>query len=691
MIFSEKELCRPTRIHRFSPHYFFLFPIFMEIWPVICDQQPFMKYGRIWLFTALLGLVSSLRASAQEKKSIYDPRELWAPFFYAHGGNGFRSAAGKPGPDYWQNRSDCKITAVLDTLTHTVRGIAKIRYKNNSPDALHFLWLQLDQNIYREDSRATATTPIAGGRFANEDFTQGYVLIGVEVNGKKADYVTSDTRMRVRLTEPLSGKGGVADLKIQFRFTVPRKGSDRMGRLATPNGEIYQMGQWYPRMCVYDDVRGWNTLPYLGAGEFYLEYGDIEYTIDAPAGMVVVGSGVLQNPKQVLTKTERRRLAKAQRSDQIVVIRSASDVRDPQSRPRIGMLTWRFRCEQTRDVAWAASRAFTWDAAKINLPNGAHGLAQSLYPIESQQAWKRATEYTKHSIEFYADYLYPYTYTVATNVAGRVSGMEYPGIVFCDYKCKGQSLWFTTTHEFGHNWFPMVVGSDERRYAWMDEGFNTFINGLCTADFNGGEYDTPAQDYAVNYCFNPDGACIMTIPDVQRGQNLAADAYYKPAMGLRLLRDVILGRDRFDQAFKTYVHRWAFKHPTPWDFFHSMENVAGEDLSWFWRAWFFKNYALDQAVKGVDYIDGKPAKGALITVENRGKMALPVIAAITESNGETTVVKLSVEIWQRGPTWTFRFDSHSKIERVELDPEHQLPDANRANNIYVTTYGTSEK
>ncbi|MEH0008180.1 MAG: M1 family metallopeptidase [Flavobacteriales bacterium] len=642
-----------------------------------------MKYLNTRLFTALIGLVC-LTASAQEKKSIYDPHELWNPLFYPHGGNEFRSAAGKPGPGYWQNRADYKITAALDTLNHTVAGLVKIRYKNNSPDDLHFLWLQLDQDIYRRDSRATATTPVTGGRFANEDFTQGYALSYVKVNGKAVDYIVNDTRMRVQLTKPLSAKGGVAKLEIQFRFTVPEKGSDRMGRLTTPSGEIYQIGQWYPRMCVYDDVRGWNTMPYLGAGEFYLEYGDIEYRINAPADMIVVGSGILQNPKQVLTSTERERLSKAWKSDQTVTIRSAGEVGDPKSRPQSGALTWRFRCRQTRDVAWAASQAFIWDAAKMDLPDGAPGLAQSLYPVESQPAWNRATEYAKHSIEFYSDYLYPYTYTVATNVAGRVGGMEYPGIVFCDYKGAGEQLWFTTTHEFGHNWFPMIVGSDERRYFWMDEGFNTFMNGLCTADFNGGAYDTPAKDYVVDYCFNPHRESTMTIPDVQRVQNLAADAYYKPAMGLRVLRDVILGKDRFDYAFKTYVHRWAFKHPKPWDFFHSMENAAGEDLDWFWREWFFKNYKLDQAVKSVHYIDGDPTKGALITVENRDQMALPVIAKITESNGKTGVIKLPVEIWQKGDTWTFRYDSHSNIERVALDPEHRLPDINPDNNTWVS-------
>jgi len=245
-------------------------------------------------------------------------------------------------------------------------------------------------------------------------------------------------------------------------------------------------------MCVYDNVYGWNTLPYLGQGEFYLEYGNFDYTITAPAEQIIVGSGELLNPQEVLTAEQLKRWNQAKQSDKTIIIRGADEINNPASRPAgKKTLTWKFHCTNARDVAWAASKAFIWDAAKIDLPNGKTAMAASVYPVESatDSAWKRSTEFVKGAIEYYSKYLYPFTYPCATNVAGIVGGMEYPGIVFCSSKAKGKSLWGVTSHEFGHNWFPMIVGSNERKYPWMDEGFNTFINTMADMNFNNGEFD----------------------------------------------------------------------------------------------------------------------------------------------------------------------------------------------------------
>ncbi len=638
----------------------------------------------------LLCVLLGLRAGAQDQGAAtdYDAHDLWAPLFYPHNGNLYRSAGGQPGPEYWQNSADYRIRCTLDTAAKRLSGTVEIRYHNNSPDDLPFLWLQMDQNIYREDSRAEATSPVSGGRFANKTYTQGYELRSVTVDqgGKsvKADYSVSDTRMQIRLPEPVKARKGEIKITIDYAFDIPQYGTDRMGRTATKNGWIYEIAQWYPRMAVYDDVEGWNNLPYLGAGEFYLDYGDVDYSVTLPADMIVVGSGELTNPNDVLTATERSRLARARTSDSTVFIRTAEEVANAAARGS-GTKTWRFVCKQTRDVAWSASRAFVWDAARINLPGGKTALAQSVYPVESvgDQAWTRSTEFVKACIEHYSEKWYPFTYPTATNVAGEVHGMEYPGIVFCSYQSTGESLWGVTIHEFGHNWFPMIVGSNERKYPWMDEGFNTFINDECTEGFNNGEFAQPVNRHNDAVMLFRDGAdAIMTIPDVTRPYNLGAAAYSKPAMGLALLRDVILGKDRFDLAFRTYAHRWAFKHPTPWDFFHTIENVAGEDLAWFWRAWFFENYRLDQGIKGVKYVDGQAAKGALITVENLDRMALPVIVEVKEANGKDSTFTLPVEIWQRGPEWTFRYPSTSPLRSVVLDPGNLLPDINAANNSW---------
>jgi len=628
--------------------------------------------------------------SQSDSGSHYDQHEAFAPFFYPSNGNEYRSASGQPGPTYWQNRADYKIAVSLDTAQKSVSGSVVITYKNNSPDALKFLWLQLDQNIYREDSRAQATTLLTGGRWANRTFTEGDELKSVDIvmNGKttKAKYKVSDTRMQVWLPQPLTAKTGTLQLKIDYTFAVPQYGTDRMGRLDTKNGWIYEIAQWFPRMCVFDDIEGWNTLPYLGAGEFYLEYGNIDYSITAPSNLIVVGSGALQNPDQCLTSTVRSRLEQARKSDKTVTIVSADELNGNSYHPSKSTLTWHFICQNTRDVAWAASKAFIWDAARINLPSGKKSLAQSVYPVESAKdnAWKRSTEFVKGAIELYSKEWYEFTYPTATNVAGIVGGMEYPGIVFCSYRSSGGGLWNVTNHEFGHNWFPMIVGSNERKFPWMDEGFNTFINGVDTKVFNNGEFNEKSDvEQAAPYMFKNDADAIMTIPDVTQQSFLGVAAYEKPGFGLDILRNQILGKERFDSAFRIYIDRWAFKHPTPWDFFRTMENVSGEDLSYFWRGWFFTNSKLDQGVKDVKYVDNNPAKGALITIVNNDQMVLPVPMKIEQENGKTDSIELPVEIWQRGGEWTFHYPSTSIIKKITIDPDHDYPDIDPSNNTYT--------
>jgi hypothetical protein len=636
----------------------------------------------------------TLFAGAQ---STYNAKEAFNPQFYPYPGNDFRSASGEPGSKYWQNRADYKINCTLDTLKHEVTGETEITYTNNSPDNLRFLWLQLDQNIYRKDSRASATTTETGGRWANAGFTEGDVIksVTVDYNGKKypAKYIITDTRMQVWLNEPLKQAGGKIKLVIPFSFAVPQYGSDRMGRLNTKNGWIYEIAQWFPRLCVYDDIQGWNVLPYLGAGEFYLEYGDTEYSITAPANLVIVGSGELQNPQDCFTPDQLKRYNEAKGSDKTVVIRSEKDITDKDAQPKKTSSTWKFKIQNTRDVAWGASRAFILDAARINLPSGKKSLAMSAYPVESGKDrrgndWTRSTEMVKGSVEHYSQKWYEYPYPVATNVAGIVGGMEYPGIVFCSYSASGSGLWGVTDHEFGHTWFPMIVGSNERKYAWMDEGFNEFINDLSTKAFNKGEFTSqfdpsePGLDYGIKYNMHDQAEGLFHIPDVIQQDYLGSSAYYKPAMMLKVLRTAVLGEERFDAAFREYINRWAFKHPTPWDFFHTMENAGGEDLSWFWRSWVFNTWRLDQSVKGVKYVKSIPANGAEITLENIEKMPMPVTVLVKEANGKEHKLSLPVEIWQRGPEWTFGVPTTSEIKEVILDPDKKLPDWNRTNNSW---------
>lgn len=634
-------------------------------------------------------------------QSNYDAKEAFNPQFYPYPGNEFRSASGEAGPKYWQNHADYTINCLLDTSRHSISGNVAITYTNNSPDNLKFLWLQLDQNIYKKDSRGSATTTEAGGRWANNAFTEGYAIksVAAEYNGKSyaANYTITDTRMQVWLQNALKSAGDKVKLSILFEFQVPQYGTDRMGRLSTKNGWVYEIAQWFPRLCVYDDIQGWNVLPYLGAGEFYLEYGDIAFSVTAPSDIIVVGSGELLNPQECFTADQLKRYNEAKGSDKTVVIRSEKDITDKKTQAKKGNLTWKFKIQNTRDVAWGASKAFILDAAKINLPSGKKSLAISAYPVESTKDkkgndWRRSTEMVKGSIEHYSDKWFEYPYPAAVNVAGIVGGMEYPGIVFCSYSSTGSSLWGVTDHEFGHTWFPMIVGSNERKYAWMDEGFNTFINDLSTEAFNKGEFkqqsffDDPTSSFMIKYTFGDKMDGLYNTPDVMQQENLGVAAYMKPSMMLHALRESVLTPERFDAAFKEYINRWAFKHPTPWDFFHTIENVAGEDLGWFWRAWVLNTWKLDQSVKAVKYVKNIPENGADITLENLEKMPMPVTVLVKETNGKEHTINLPVEVWQRGAQWTFGVPTTSEIKEVVLDPDKKLPDWNRDNNKWKKAF-----
>ena len=647
----------------------------------------------LYRFASLLALLVCSASLSLHAQSNYDHRETFHPQFYPYPGNEMRSASGEPGPRYWQNRADYSIQCRLDTATHSITGELIVTYTNNSNDALRFVWLQLDQNIYKIDSRASATTTEAGGRWANGGFTDGYQISGLQIESMGAWSAPSqqsitDTRMQVWLKSPLA-KGEKLRLKMSYQFAIPEYGTDRMGRLLTKNGWVYEIAQWFPRMCVYDDLQGWNTMPYLGAGEFYLEYGDIDFSITAPANIIVVGSGELLNPKECYTVTQQKRWEQAAASNTTVTIRSAAEVKETTSRPAAANLTWKFKISNARDAAWAASKAFIIDAAKIDLPSGKKSLAISAYPEESigKNGWQRSTEMVKGSIEYYSKKWFEYPYPAATNVAGIVGGMEYPGIVFCSSKSMGEELWGVTDHEFGHTWFPMIVGSNERKYAWMDEGFNTFINDLSTEAFNNGEFKPtffpePSAPFMVKMTFGDKSDGLYNIPDVIQQNNLGVTAYLKPGQMLAQLRDQVLGAERFDMAFKEYIRRWAFKHPSPWDFFHTIENVSGEELGWFWRGWVLNNWKLDVAVRDVRYKKGDITNGIEVTIENLEKMVMPVKVKVIEANGTEHVLSLPVEIWQRGAKWTFDVPTTSEIKQVSVDPEKKLPDFDRANNTW---------
>lgn len=644
-----------------------------------------------FLISSIVALASVSQLFAQNTiQSKYSYEEAFAPVFYPHNGSEYRSASGMPGPKYWQNKVDYKIKAHLDDEKKKISGEVKMSYTNNSPDKLDFMWIQLDQNLFSKKSRGMQTISVGKSRYGSHDipFEGGYTIESVKAaDGEELKYLIDDTRMQVFLPQGLNPAGGSIELQITYNYTIPDYGADRTGVLSTKNGDVFAVAQWYPRVAVYDDILGWNVQPYTGPGEFYLEYGNFEIAITAPAKQVVVCGGELLNPEEVYTGEQLKRWEQARNSDETIVIRSDEEVTKGSSRPKGKKeLTWKFRLNNSRDIAWAASSSFVIDAARINLPDGKKSLAISAYPAESigNNGWERSTEYTKSSIEYYAKKWFSYPYPVAVNVATIVGGMEYPGIVFCKSTAKDAGLWGVTDHEFGHIWFPMIVGSNERLYAWMDEGFNSFINSLSKNEFNNGEYKSPKYDghrLALDY-FQDDTEPIMSSPQNMKEKNIGTLAYRKPQLGLTILREQILGEERFDRAFRQYIEYWAYKHPTPYDFFHTMENVAGENLSWFWRSWFQQSWKLDQAITNVAYVDGDPSKGAIITVANLEKMPMPLIVEATTASGGKERIKLPVEIWERNKSFVFTLPTTEVLNSVVIDPEKVFPDINPSNNSW---------
>lgn len=645
----------------------------------------------------LLVLLLALPATAQDGH----PADRFAPLTDWPTPDRVRLASGAPGPDYWQQQADYTIEATLDPAAHAVAATQRITYTNHSPDALDYLWVHVEQNLFAEGSRGAAITP-ADSRWRGSFPEGGVAFERVELvrDGQRtgAEYMVDDTRMRIDLREPL-GPGEVLALDLAWRFVIPEFGADRMGRMETAAGPIYQLAQWFPRMVVYDDVSGWNPLPYLGQGEFYLNFGTYELALTVPSDYIVMATGEQTNAEATWSAAERDRLAAARQSVERVYIVEPGEVAARAAERRGGTTTWRFRAEDVRDVAWAASPAFIVDGAGLTTPDGNDVLVLSAYPEEgvsddpANPGWEEATRFGRHSIEHYSERWFAYPYPVAINVAGVVGGMEYPMIQFSGVDRRHMALFNVIDHELGHNWFPMIVASDERRWAWMDEGMTMFINLGSTRAFYDenpdrtiagfGEADASryisltTPEAMVTFMQNPVTTAqpVMTTADRKHPAALGYLAYFKPAYALTLLRDVVLGPERFDHAFRTYVERWAFKHPQPADFFRTIEDVSGEDLAWFWRGWFYGTETLDQAVTGIE-ADGD---ASVITVAQRG-LVMPVELELHFADGSTVRRTIPVEAFHRGDTFSVR--AEGRVVRAIADPDERLPDVNRADNAY---------
>ncbi len=602
-----------------------------------------MKRFAPWLLCALVVAAPTQAAVTQTKGSFKDKfRQLEEILPTA---NNYRTAGGEPGHQYWQQQVDYRIDVRLNEDKRRIEASEQIRYTNNSPDTLRFLWLQLDQNRFRDDSLAERSSAFAdssrrGPRvnaakngkppqlsleelrrhqfMADNDL--GYALLSVSDSAGDLAHIVVGTNLRIDLRDPLPpGESTVIDIEFAFNIVdenaiSARSGYEHFPDDARPGGnDIFLLAQWFPRLHAYTDYEGWTNKEFLGRGEFTLEFGDYQVSITVPDDHIVSSTGVLQNPDDVLTDTQQQRLEQARTADKPVFIVTAEEALENEREGSEGSKTWHFAAENVRDFAWASSRKFIWDAQGYQQGGDVQPevMAMSFYPKEGEPLWSSySTAAVIHTMEVYSRFSFDYPYPVAQSVNGPVGGMEYPMITFngprTDLQDDGERTYSlaekryligVVIHEIGHNYFPMIVNSDERQWTWMDEGLNSFLDAMAGWEWDPDiPWNNEPRDI-VDYMKSENQVPIMTQSDsVWR---LGPNAYSKPAAALMILRETILGRELFDFAFKEYSRRWMFKRPSPADFFRTMEEASGVDLDWFWRGWFYTTDHVDISIDKV--------------------------------------------------------------------------------------------
>lgn len=568
----------------------------------------------------LIGLVSlfilDLRSQDLSKfKQLQE--ELPSPNIY-------RTASGAPGPNYWQQRADYEIEVELDDSNQRITGKEVITYFNNSPQELTYLWLQLDQNVRAKNSDArkiqkwNISDRMAFGtmEYYLSDFDGGYKISAVETENKDPlKYTINGTMMRVDLPRPLrSGDNYTFRVEWNYNINDCRKIGGRSGYEYFPEDDnyLYEMAQWFPRMAVYDDVNGWQNKQFLGRGEFALVFGNYKVTINVPADHVVASTGELQNPVNALSDEQKDRLKEAKKSDKPIFIVTPEEAKKNETSAKTKeRRNWIFYAENVRDFAWASSRKFIWDAKNVKIGDK-DVMAMSFYPNEGNPLWSQySTEAVAHTLEVYSKYTIDYPYPVAISVNGPVGGMEYPMICFNGPRPDKDGTYSARTkhglisviiHEVGHNFFPMIINSDERQWTWMDEGLNTFVQFLAEKewDHNYPSRRGPAR-YITSYMRSSKDRVVPIMTNSESLMQFGNNAYGKPATALNILRETVMGRELFDYAFKEYATRWAFKHPEPADFFRTMEDASGVDLDWFWRGWFYTTDNVDISIENVNW------------------------------------------------------------------------------------------
>lgn len=567
------------------------------------------------LLTVAIALLLSFSVFGQEKedkfRQLYE--ELPTP-------NVYRTASGAPGHEYWQQRADHKMSIILDDDEQKITGSQTITYYNNSPDPLDYLWLQLDQNIWQQDSDANLIRQISVQERMNmfnlsallNDFDGGFHITKLtDQKNKDLNYIINKTMLRIDLNQTLK-PGETFQFNVDWWFLI----NDRMkvgGRsgyeyFEEDDNYLYTIAQYFPRMAVYSDNEGWQNKQFLGKGEFTLTFGNYEVDITVPADHLVAATGTLQNPKEVMNKDQLKRYKEAEQSfDHPVIIANQEEAEAREPLRASTTKTWKFKAENVRDFAFASSRKFIWDAMAVEI-GGKNIMAMSMYPKEANPLWEQySTKAVAHTLRWYSHFTIDYPYPVAWSINADRIGMEYPMICFNYGRCAPDGTYSKATkygvisviiHEVGHNFFPMIINSDERQWTWMDEGLNTFVQYLTEQQWERGYPSRRGPAHMITDYMKGDPRNLEPImTNSESVSQLGMNAYAKPATALNILRETIMGRELFDHAFKMYSKRWAFKHPTPADFFRTMEDASAVDLDWFWRGWFYTNQFCDQSIK----------------------------------------------------------------------------------------------
>jgi hypothetical protein len=569
----------------------------------------------MFIFISGFAILTNAQGNTNRSKFRQLKQELKTP-------NTYRTASGAPGHEYWQQRADYDIEISLDDDNQRIYGKETITYYNNSPDILNYIWLQLDQNIRAKNSlRSKASTSAISQRMNfrsmqsfHYDFDGGFKLDYVK-DEKESDlpFILNFTMMRIDLPEPLKPNSSFT-FNIKWWYNVNERskvrGRSGMEYFKEDGNYLYTIAQFYPRLCVYNEVEGWQNKQFLGSGEFTLAFGNFNVRITVPDDFIVAATGSLQNPDEVLTKIQRDRLNMAKIADEPVIIITEKEARGNEKSRSTNTKTWHFSAENVRDFAFASSRKFIWDAMGVKFGDRTV-IAMSFYPKEGNPLWEKySTKAVAHTIKTYSKYTFDYPYPVAQSIHTNNIGMEYPMICFNGGRPEPDGTYSENTkwsmigvviHEVGHNFFPMIVNSDERQWTWMDEGLNTFLQGIAEREWDFNHPSWPGKPAnIVNYMKTDKSRITPIMTNSESLYQFSNNAYSKPATALNILRETIMGRELFDFAFKQYARRWMFKHPTPEDFFRTMEDASGIDLDWFWRGWFFTTDHVDISIDDVN-------------------------------------------------------------------------------------------